>query len=303
VRGMEKILIVDDSMLSLRILADILKEEYDVIASKEGHEALKMAKEYSPTIILLDIVMPVMDGFEVLAELKNMPETNNIPVIFITSLNDPENEEKGLILGATDYIYKPFSPRVVKARVKNHIDLFLMRRAMEDFALIDALSKIHNRRSFDLRSEVEWARAMREKTLLSAAIIDIDNFKNYNDFYGHIGGDEVIKSVANKISSSLSRKTDFAARFGGEEFVVLLPVTPSKDGEKLLQKVCLNIEGLAIPHERSPVASVITVSIGGASIVPQMGDEFKDFMDMADKMLYKAKEVKNRVVWNPDSTS
>ncbi|MCL1940320.1 MAG: diguanylate cyclase [Synergistaceae bacterium] len=296
---MEKILIVDDSMLSLRILSDILKEEYDVMASKEGREALKMAKEYSPTIILLDIVMPVMDGFEVLAELKQMPETSNIPVIFITSLNDPENEEKGLILGATDYIYKPFSPRVVKARVKNHIDLFLMRKTIEDLALIDALSKIHNRRSFDLRSEVEWARAMREQTCISTAILDIDDFKKYNDHYGHLEGDGVIKSVANRISSSLSRKTDFVARYGGEEFVVLLPATPSENGEKLLQKICENIKDLAIPHAESPTTSVVTVSIGGTSTIPQMGEGIKDFIEIADQMLYKAKkEGKNRVVWN-----
>ena len=140
---------------------------------------------------------------------------------------------------------------------------------------------------------------MREQTLISAAILDIDNFKKYNDHYGHLEGDEVIKSVANKISSSLSRKTDFAARYGGEEFVVLLPATPPEDGEKLLKKVCSNIEGLAIPHAQSPTAPVVTISIGGTSTVPQMGDDFKDFMEIADKMLYKAKkDGRNRVVWN-----
>jgi len=295
---MKKTLIVDDSMLCLRILADILKDAYDVIASKDGHDALKMTKEYSPDIILLDIVMPMMDGFEVLEELKKIPETSSIPVIFITSLNDPENEEKGLVLGAADYIYKPFSPKVVKARVKNHIDLFLMRKTVEELTLIDPLSKIFNRRGFDLRSEIEWARAQREQTLLSIAFIDIDNFKAYNDHYGHLEGDEVIKSVAKKIDCSFSRKTDFTARYGGEEFVVLLPNTPPDDGENLLQRVRSNIEDLAIQHEHSSIASVITVSIGGASIIPQAGDNFKDFMDIADKMLYKAKNSgKNKVLW------
>ncbi|MCL2767407.1 MAG: diguanylate cyclase [Synergistaceae bacterium] len=295
---MNRTLIVDDSALSLMILTDILKEEYDVVASKDGRDALKIAQECCPDIILLDIVMPMMDGFEVLYELKKMQETNSIPVIFITSLNDPENEEKGLVLGAADYIYKPFSPRVVKARVKNHLDLFIMRKTIEELALVDQLTKISNRRSLDLRAEVEWARALREQTLLSVAIIDIDNFKKYNDYYGHIAGDAVIKSVANTISRSFFRKTDFTARYGGEEFVVLLPSTPHHDGEKLLQKVCSNIENLAIPHEYSSVASVITVSIGGASIIPQVGYEFRNFMDMADKMLYNAKkEGKNRVIW------
>ena len=286
-------------MLTLRLLANMLKDEYDVIASRDARAAINTAKECSPAIILLDILMPGMDGFEVLKELKRMPETSCISVIFITSLNDPENEEKGLMLGATDYIYKPFSPRVVKARIKNHIDLFLMRKTIEDLALIDALTKINNRRSLDLRSEVEWARALREQSSLSVAIVDIDDFKNYNDCYGHIKGDEVIKSVANKISDSLCRKTDFAARYGGEEFVILLPMTPFRGGDIVLQRVCSGIEKLAIPHERSSIAPVITVSIGGASVIPQLGACFKNLMDAADKMLYKAKEEgKNRIAWD-----
>ena len=298
---MEKILIVDDSAFSLRILEDILKGEYEVVTSKEGHDALKLAKGISPAIILLDIVMPVMDGFEVLEKLKKIPETHSIPVIFITSLNDPENEEKGLILGAADYIYKPFSARVVKARVKNHMDLFLMRRTIEDLVLFDPLTKIHNRRSLELRSDVEWARAMREQTLLSVAIMDIDNFKNYNDYYGHLEGDKAIQSVANKISGSLHRKTDLAARYGGEEFFVMLPNTPSADGEKVLQAVRTGVEDLAIPHEYSSVAPVITISVGGASTIPKIDSNFRDLIDAADKMLYKAKrEGKNRVVWEPE---
>ena len=296
---MEKILIVDDNMLNLRILTDILKDEYDVMTFKEGRSAVRKAKECSPTIILLDIVMPIMDGFEVLGELKRMPETKSIPVIFVTSLNDSENEEKGLMLGAMDYIYKPFSPKVVKARIKNHIDLFLSKRMIEDLALIDPLTRINNRRNFDLRSDVDWARAQREHSLLSVAIVDIDNFKKYNDYYGHLEGDEVIKAVANRIVESLRRKTDFAARFGGEEFAVILPMIPDKDAEKVLEKARLGIESLAIPHERSETASIVTVSIGGVTAIPQRCGSFKDLMNAADKMLYKAKnEGKNRVLWH-----
>jgi len=290
---------IDDSMLSLRILADILKDEYDIIASNEGVNVVDMAKEHSPNIILLDVIRPLMDGFEVLEKLKRTPETKSIPVILITALNDPKNEEKGLTLGAADYIYKPFAPRVVRARVKNHIDLFSMRKAIESLALIDGLTKINNRRSFDLRAEIEWARALREQTLLSVAILDIDNFKNYNDHYGHLEGDEVIKSVADKISISLSRKTDFVARYGGEEFIVILPSTPAEDGESLMQKACSGIEDLAIIHEYSTIASVITVSIGGASTIPLMNESFEDLLSKADKMLYQAKiEGKNRVCWD-----
>jgi two-component system chemotaxis family response regulator WspR len=188
---------------------------------------------------------------------------------------------------------------VIKARVKNQIDLLLMRRTIENIALTDALTSINNRRSLDIRSDVEWTRAQREKTLLSLAFVDIDDFKNYNDYYGHLEGDEVLKTIANKIIASFNRGTDFAARYGGEEFVVLMPNTPIVGGEQLLKKVCADIEDLAIPHERSTVASVVTVSVGGASLVPQKGDEFRKLIGMADKMLYVAKrEGKNKVVWN-----
>ncbi|MCL1876095.1 MAG: diguanylate cyclase [Synergistaceae bacterium] len=296
---MEKILIIDDNMLYLSTLEMTLNSEYEVITSRDGRNALKLAKENSPTIILLDVVMPVMDGFEVLEALKRTPETKYIPVILITSLSDPDNEEVGLKLGASDYIYKPFSPGVIRARVKNQVDLFLMRKTIESIAITDALTNINNRRSLDIRSEVEFTRAKREETLLSAAFVDIDDFKNYNDYYGHLEGDEVLKTIANTIIESLSRKTDFAARFGGEEFVVLLPNTPIEGGEKILQKVCSSIEELAIPHNRSTVSSVVTVSAGGATLIPKRGDESKKLIGMADKMLYVAKRAgKNKVVWN-----
>jgi diguanylate cyclase (GGDEF)-like protein len=299
---MEKILIVDDNMLSLKTLEDILKDEYHVISSRNGRDAVKIAKEHSPAIILLDVVMPVVDGFQVLAALKKIPETRSIPIIFLTSLNDPDHEEIGLMLGAVDYVHKPFSPGVIKARVKNQIDLFLMRKTIESIALTDALTNIDNRRSLDSRAEVEWCRARREQTLLSIAFVDIDDFKSYNDHYGHLEGDEILKIVAKKIIESFSRKTDFAARYGGEEFVVLLPNTSIEGGEMMLQKVRASIEALAIPHVRSVTAPVVTVSAGGASIIPpKKGYSLKNLMDMADKMLYKAKgEGKNRVVWNKE---
>jgi diguanylate cyclase (GGDEF)-like protein len=295
---MEKILIIDDNMVSLKTLEETLKGEYDVITSRDGRETVSLAKEHSPTLILLDVVMPVMDGFEALEKLRKTPETKFIPVIFITSLNDPDHEEIGLKLGASDYIYKPFSPGVIKARVKNQVDLFLMRKTIENIALTDALTNINNRRSLDIRSGIEWDRAQRDKTILSIAFVDIDDFKNYNDHYGHMKGDEVLKTIANKIIGAL-RKTDFVARYGGEEFVVLLPNTPVNGGEKILQKVCTKIEALAIPHESSTVASVVTVSVGGASMKPLITDEFNKLLGIADDMLYVAKRKgKNRVVWN-----
>jgi len=299
---MEKILIVDDNMFSLKTLEDILKNEYHVIASRNGRDAVKIAKEHSPAIILLDVVMPVIDGFQVLNALKKIPETKNIPIIFLTSLDDPNHEEVGLLLGAVDYIHKPFTPGVIKARIKNQIDLFSMRRRVNDLAHTDALTGIGNRRNLDERADVEWCRARREQTLLSVAFVDIDEFKSYNDHYGHLEGDEVLKIVAKKIIESFNRKTDYAARYGGEEFVVLLPNTNIEGGEKMLQKVRSNIEALAIPHARSLIAPVLTVSAGGATIIPpKKGYSFKNLMDVADKMLYKAKgEGKNRVIWNTE---
>ncbi|MCL2767144.1 MAG: diguanylate cyclase [Synergistaceae bacterium] len=294
---MEKILILDDG-LGQNTLAEALSNDYRVSTYDNKNDVISIAKELLPTIVLLDFIVPQIDGFKVLKGLKDSTETKDIPVIFISALIDPDIEEEGLKLGAADYIHKPFSLGVVKARVKNHIDLFLMRKTIEDLALIDGLTLIPNRRSYDVHSQTEWVRAIREKISISFAMIDIDNFKSYNDYYGHLKGDEILRYVAMTITNSLRRKIDFAARYGGEEFILVLSNTPAEGGKRLSEKICNEVVKLNIPHEHSKVAPVITVSIGGVSVIPKQKEDLNSVVDIADKMLYTAKnEGKNRVVW------
>jgi diguanylate cyclase (GGDEF)-like protein len=303
IKAVKTIFIVDDNNTNLTAAKNALDGNYKAYALQSAARMFKLIEKITPDLILLDLVMPEMDGFEAMKLLKSDERLKSIPVIFLTAKSDASSEIQGFELGALDYIKKPFSPQILIKRIESRIETDMLIKAgqkMEELVLIDPLTKIDNRRSFDLRSGLEWARALREQTLLSVAVIDIDNFKNYNDYYGHLEGDEVIKSVANKISESLNRKTDFVARFGGEEFVVILPLTSPENGKMVLQMVRMGIENLMISHERSPVSSVVTVSIGGASTIPKMDDSFRDLFYSADKMLYRAKECKNKVMWDPE---
>jgi diguanylate cyclase (GGDEF)-like protein len=230
--------------------------------------------------------MPDMSGFDVLSMLKETDNTNAIPVICITGLDSVENEEKGFILGAVDYITKPFHQSVVKARIATHLRIVEQMRIIEKLGLIDALTGIPNRRSFDSRLATEWSRAVREKSSLSMLIIDIDHFKNFNDSHGHQQGDIVLKRVAEIIKSTLKRPADFFARWGGEEFVALLPNTSSAGALKFAEAIRENIQN----------NSNVTASIGNSSIIPTPNDAIKDFIEHADKALYVAKASgRNRV--------
>ena len=231
-----------------------------------------------------------------LKALKETQATREIPVIFITALG--EEEEKGLQLGAVDYIIKPFQPAIVVARIKIHLKIVRQRKVLENIALLDGLTEIPNRRSFKERFAQEWQRAMRYKSPLSLGILDVDYFKQYNDTYGHGQGDEVLKSVAELISMELKRSADFAARYGGEEFILLMPETDVQGAVKLAKKVCKEIENLCIPHSGSLESKWLTVSIGGATMVPSMEQIDRQLFEAADKRLYEAKNKgRNQVIW------
>jgi diguanylate cyclase (GGDEF)-like protein len=292
------ILVVDDERTNLNILADILKAKHKVILAKNGKQALERAIKQSPDLILLDIIMPDMNGYQILYEMKNNELLKEIPVIFISALNNDEDEEKGLVLGAVDYISKPFSQAIVLARVNNHIKIARQRKLIESIALLDGLTEIPNRRNYDNRINIEIARAVRENTPLSLLILDIDFFKQFNDNYGHSKGDEALKLVATALANTIGRPADFAARIGGEEFAVLLPNTQKHGASHLAESIRSSIEALGIPHQYSGVSSVLTVSIGGTSCWPNQDSGPQELIDVADKMLYRAKnEGRNRVIW------
>ena len=290
------ILITDDEKMNLDVLGNILSPYYNILISRNGTRALELAKQFIPDLILLDVMMPDMSGFEVIAKLKDSDDTVNIPVIFITGLTDSANEEKGFFLGAVDYITKPFVKAIVKARVNTHIKIIDQMRTIERIGLIDPLTKISNRRGFENRFNAEWGRGVREQSPLSFMIMDIDKFKNYNDTYGHQQGDVALKTFAEVASNTINRSTDFIARWGGEEFVVLLPNTDIDGAEDIAESIRKNVEATIITTEDGATTRV-TVSIGVNSINPDAESSTADFISKADQALYKAKESgRNRVV-------
>ena len=288
------VLIVDDETSNIMALTHILSQEYTIYAAKNGQDAIEAALEHTPDLILLDVLMPVMDGYEVIAALKNADKTRTIPVIFVTGLNSAQDEEKALALGAVDYISKPFSAAIVKLRVQNQIKILNYINTIEELSLVDPLTCLPNRRSFDERLRLEWGRAIRTRTPLSILVLDLDNFKNYNDAYGHIQGDALLQAVARVFARELKRSVDFVARWGGEEFVVLLADTDWDAALVVADRIRKAVENAVIPLADGRTTET-TISIGSNTQVPTSGDSIHDFVHYADKALYTAKkEGKNR---------
>ena len=294
---MEKILIVDDSLLQATQLKAIIDDEYDVTIAQTAEDGLRRASDEDFSLILLDVVMPEMDGFTLLKKLQEEIITQSVPVILITSLADAVNEQHGLILGAVDYITKPYIPLIVKARVNTHVKLYRYRRQIEEQSMTDQLTGVANRRRYDRYSLTKWHEAARLKVPFSVCMFDIDHFKMYNDTFGHPAGDKVIAAIAKTISSHLKRSTDFVARYGGEEFVAISMGDPSKKLFEHLQKVRQAIEDLHILHNPN-VSEWVTVSVGGVTVMPETGSAYDVYLKIADTMLYDAKKHgRNRVVW------
>ena len=294
---MEKILIVDDSIVQATQLMAILADEYDVTIAQTAEEGLRHVSSESYSLILLDVVMPGMDGFTLLKKLQEEIVTQSIPVILITSLSDVEHEQYGLVLGAVDYISKPFNPHIVRARVNTHIKLYNYRREVELRSMTDQLTGIANRRRYEGYSVEKWHEAVRLKIPFSVCMFDIDHFKRYNDTFGHPAGDKVIAAVARTVASRLHRTTDFFARYGGEEFVAISMGDPGEKIFHYLNKIRQAVEDLRIAHDPS-VAEWVTVSVGGVTIVPTMETPYSVYLKIADTMLYDAKKHgRNQVVW------
>lgn len=294
---MEKILIVDDSVVQAAQLRSILEDEYDITIAQTAEDGLRQASNENYALILLDVVMPGMDGFTLLKKLQEEIITQNVPVILITSLSDALNEQRGLLLGAVDYITKPFHPLIVQARVSTHIKLYNYRRQVEQQSMTDQLTGIANRRKYEQYSATKWQEAARLQVPFSICMLDIDRFKVYNDSFGHPAGDKVIAAVAKTLSEHLNRSTDFLARYGGEEFVVLTLGDPTEKIFEHLKKIRQAVEDLHIPHDPS-VSPWVTVSAGGVTVRPQVGSSYDFYLKVADTMLYDAKKQgRNRVVW------
>jgi diguanylate cyclase (GGDEF)-like protein len=290
------LLIVDDENANLKVLTHILGSEYTILTATSGASAIEKAKEFLPDLILLDILMPDMDGYTTLCEIKMSEDIQKIPVIFITGLASDEDEEKGLSLDAADYITKPFSATIVKLRVRNQIQIINQMRTIQCLSMIDQLTNLPNRRSFDERLNMEWKQAIRERTPISLLIADMDNFKYLNDTYGHQHGDIVLRKVAELLPRSFKRPGDFAARWGGEEFVVLLPNTPLDGAVELAEKIRADTEKMSIKAADGSEIK-LTLCVGVNSLIPGNGTSIDVFFANADKALYMAKDSgRNKVV-------
>nr|WP_315228082.1 diguanylate cyclase [uncultured Albidiferax sp.] len=287
------ILVVDDDSTVILSLRKMLAAFGDSLFATSGRQALSIACAETPDLILLDVEMPGMDGLEVCRALKAKPETADIPVLFITSHTETGFEEKVFAAGAADYISKPLNPPVVIARVRTHL---AYRNALANLSALankDRLTGLHNRRSFDARIDLDWRRAKRQLLPLSMLMIDIDEFKKYNDAFGHVQGDVCLQSVAAFLGANAHRPGYFVARFGGEEFVIVLAETSVDGAAAMAEQLLRNVEGLGLQHAPNAIRPNITVSVGYATFEPkQDGDDNPDTLDLvkaADSALYQAK--------------
>ncbi|MBF0213609.1 MAG: diguanylate cyclase [Magnetococcales bacterium] len=285
-----KILIIDDEAISIDVLSGLLRPDYRITSAKSGENAiLRLENQPLPDLILLDVVMPGMNGYAVCEWLKSNPRTRNIPVIFITSSISEEDETRGFSVGAVDYIGKPYRPGIVQARVKTHIELKRRGDMLERMAIIDGLTSIPNRRRFDQFLDYEWCRSVRYGHPFSLLLMDVDFFKLFNDHYGHAQGDYCLRQIAGAITRSMPRTMDLAARYGGEEFACVLPETTLIGGHAVAERILNAVRELAIPHAESKAAHYVTLSIGVASITPTIAQQPLSLIDQADQALYLAK--------------
>lgn len=300
-----KVLLVDDVPSNLRTLAEILKDEYQIFMATNGRNAISATEINEIDLVLLDVVMPEMDGYEVCKSLKSQRRTSEIPVIFITSKTEPDDELKGLEIGAVDYITKPYNPSIVRMRLKNHIELKKSRDLLRKLSDIDGLTGIPNRRRFDEYLEQSWYAAIRSKSFLSLILMDVDFFKLYNDNYGHASGDACLKQVAGALTNSKKRHSDLMARYGGEEFVCVLPDTDLTGATAVGEMIRKKVASLNISHAHSSVADYVTLSLGAVSMIPSLDFHPEDMIKAADQNLYKAKKNgRNRLagqLFHPES--
>ena len=284
-----RILVVDDAMENIQILHAALQDEHEVLFAMDGPRALELVRTQHPDLILLDAVMPGMDGYAVCKELLAAPETADIPVIFVTALSSPEDETRALGAGAADFISKPVNAAVVRARVRTQLTVKRQRDALRAMVLLDALTGVANRRAFDERLEAEWRRCGRNRLPVALILVDIDHFKLYNDHYGHQAGDNTLLQVAGAMQRAAGRTQDLVARYGGEEFAILLPQLDARGAIGVAGRLKVELDRMAIPHLASPTAPYLTVSMGIACMTPGAHSLPADLIQVADALLYKAK--------------
>ncbi|PWT85520.1 MAG: diguanylate cyclase response regulator [Blastocatellia bacterium] len=287
-RALPRVLVADDDPINIAIITKALRGECEIVSVSSGAQALERVAKGDIDLILLDIVMPELDGLEVCTRLKNNPATSRVPVIFVTGLDERTEETRGFSVGGVDYITKPIHPAVVSARVRTHLELKRTRDLLEQLASIDPLTGVANRRRFDTALEEEWRRASRNGRWLSLAIADVDHFKRLNDRHGHLTGDYCLKAIALSLAQSTRRAGDLLARYGGEEFGLILP---NIDPPMMVGVIRSALQGVssAATERILPRGETVTISIGAVSLVPFRDRAATDALAAADALLYEAK--------------
>lgn len=285
-----RLLVVDDQPINIQTLYQIFHADHEVFVATSGEQALAFCRSNPlPDLILLDVVMPGLDGLAVCQQLKADPVLANIPVIFVTACMDPADETRALEAGGVDFITKPVNPMVVRARVKTHLTLKAQEDFLRSLVFVDGLTGVANRRRFDEALLSEWRQCQRAGTPLALLMIDIDHFKRYNDHYGHPTGDACLQQVAAVLKAAMQRACDLVARYGGEEFVCLLPGCDQAPALAKAQALQAALAAQGIAHEASPTAAWVTLSIGVAVAQPQAGGSPAALVAAADAALYSAK--------------
>jgi diguanylate cyclase (GGDEF)-like protein len=312
------ILVVDDIPDNVDLLYRLLRQHgFNVTTAHSGKEALTVVQNQPPDLILIDIGMPYMDGYEVSQFLKANPRTKDIPIIFVSAFGELPNKVKAFEMGGVDYITKPFETAEVLVRVELHLSLRRLQRQLEEqnellrrevrdrmaieaalqaanqelqrLAHQDSLTQIANRRCFDLCLNQEWRRLMRESQPLSLILCDVDFFKSYNDTYGHQAGDNCLRRIASAIATAIKRPSDVVARYGGEEFVIILPNTPALGALHIAEEIQTAVSALELVHVGSQISPYITLSMGVTAVVPRAHISPMSLIAAADRALYKAK--------------
>ncbi len=320
------ILIVDDKPDNLRLLSTILIEKgYKVRSVISGQMAIIACNASPPDLILLDINMPNMNGYQVCEIIKSQKLTRDIPVIFISALDGVLDKVEAFAIGGADYITKPFEVEEVLARVQNQLTIRMLQQQLqtqnlllqqeikerklaenalqianqelEKLVSLDGLTQVANRRRFDEYLNMQWQRLMVEKNPLSLILCDIDYFKHYNDTYGHLAGDDCLRQVARTISNNIYLPPALIARYGGEEFAVILPDISPEEASFFSDNIRQKIEKLKIPHQKSLASEYVTLSAGVAAIIPSAKFSSDYLISVADKALYEAKaQGRNRSI-------
>ncbi len=298
------ILIVDDDLFMRKILVRYLeRENYRVVEAENGMEALKIYQERQPDMILLDALMPVLDGFECCSRLQKLPNGDHTPVLIITALEDRESVDHAYEVGASDYVTKPIHWAVLRQRVRRLLEQSNLRIQLEAanqqlavvieelrrLVSIDGLTQVANRRCLDEYLDQECRRSQRENNPISLVLCDIDFFKNYNDNYGHQDGDYCLKEVAQAISKCTNRPADLVARYGGEEFAIVLPNTDAEGAMNVALRATEIVRSLKLTHNFSKVANYVTISCGVATLFSFSEIQVVNLIKSADLALYLAK--------------